>query len=183
MSALAHIDEPVRQRRLTAVPAGESKPVARHSWPKGVFPVALLVLLAGGLVGHLVLQTAIQQQAFQLAGLQDQADSLAAQQAILSAALEQQSTPEQLAWAAAGLGMVANPYTTYLDLATGQVSGIDRPVRGDELPAISARPDLAPPDAPIDVVAQAGAPETPDPADQTGADASADAGPDQVVDQ
>lgn len=162
MSALAEIDLPVRQRRLRPLPPTRSPKPAGRAWPKGLFPVAVLLLLAGGLVGHLVLQTTIQEQGFQLADLQDQADSLSAQQAILQAALEQQSTPEQLAYAAAGLGMVANPYTTYLDLTTGEVSGVNQPVRGDELPAISTAPDLGTATPPVDPMAQATQPNTPE---------------------
>jgi len=165
MSALAEIDLPPRRRRLTAVPSAKLTQAPRRGWPKAIFPIAVLALLAGGLVGHLVLQTAIQEQAFHLAALQDQADSLSAQQAILSAALEQQSTPEQLAYAAAGLGMVANPYTTYLDLATGQVTGVNTPVRGDELPIVSAPPNIAQPSAPIDPMTQATQPN-PAPAEE-----------------
>jgi hypothetical protein len=124
-------------------------------WPKGLFPLSILALLALGLVGHLLIQTSIQEQGFELASLQTQAESLAAQQAILEATLDKQSTPLQLAYAASQLGMVANPYTTFISLETGQVTGLNKPVVGDEVPHISARPSIPSNAAPLDVAGQA----------------------------
>lgn len=143
MSALETSEVPVRTKRtsLKQVP-----PVApAHNWPKGAFPVLILLLLAAGMVGHLVLQTKIQDQGFELASLQSQSDQLTAQQSILQAMLDKQSSPQQLALAASSLGMVANPYSTFLTLPSGQVSGVDKPVKGDELPVISAPPQLTGP--------------------------------------
>lgn len=148
MSALVHEGTPIRPKRsLQAVPT--LAPEKR--WPKGLFPLTILALLAVGLVGHLLLQTSIQEQGFELASLQDQAESLVAHQAILEAALDKQSTPQQLAYAAAGLGMVANPYTTFISLETGEVSGLNKPVVGDEMPQVSARPSMPSNEAPVAV--------------------------------
>lgn len=142
MSALERPQESVRRKRadLRAV----ATPQRSHAWFKGSFPATILVLLAIGMVGHLALQTKIQDQAFELANLQTQADRLSAQEAILHATLDKQSTPQQLAYTAAGLGMVANPYATYLVLPTGEIIGTDKPVRGSELPIISAPPQITP---------------------------------------
>jgi len=107
-----------------------------------VFPVVILALLAVGMVGHLVLQTRIQELGFELGALQAQEDQLSAQQAILSTTLAKQSTPQQLAYAASSLGMVANPYSTFLTLPTGQVTGTNQVVRGGEVPIISAPPAI-----------------------------------------
>jgi len=142
MSALERPDAPVRRKRveLTSLP----HPQRSHSWFRGSFPLTILALLAVGMVGHLGLQTAIQNQAFELGALQAQADRLGAQEAILHATLDKQSTPQQLAYTAAGLGMVANPYSTYLVLPTGEILGTHEAVRGNELPIISAAPQIIP---------------------------------------
>jgi len=100
----------------------------------------ILALLAGGMVGHLALQTAIQEQGFELASLQSTNDRLSAQEAVLRATLDKQSTPQQLAYSAAHLGMVANTRSTFLTLPTGEVTGTDTPVKGNEVPIISAAP-------------------------------------------
>ena len=150
MSALERPDAPTRRKRTELRPV--ARPQASHALFKGSFPLMVLALLAAGMVGHLVMQTKIQDQAFELGALQTQADRLGAQEAILSATLDKQSTPQQLAYTAAGLGMVANPYATYLVLPTGEVIGTDEAVRGNELPVISAAPDIDPtsPDVTLD---------------------------------
>jgi len=142
MSALERPEVPVRQKRADLKPV--APPQRSHAWFKGSFPLTILALLAVGMVGHLVMQTRIQDQAFELGALQEQADRLSAQEAILHATLDKQSTPQQLAYTAASLGMVANPYSTYLVLPTGEVVGTDEVVRGNELPIISAAPDITP---------------------------------------
>ena len=142
MSALMSENESVRRKRADLRPVATTQ--KSHAWFKGSFPVAILLLLAVGMVGHLWLQTKIQDQAFELGALQTQADRLSAQEAILNATLDKQSTPQQLAYTAAELGMVANPYSTYLILPTGEIVGTDRVVRGNELPIISAPPEITP---------------------------------------
>jgi hypothetical protein len=98
----------------------------------------ILALLAIGMVGHLALQTRIQEQGFEIGALQTQAGQLSARQSVLQAMLDQQATPQQLAYAASQAGMVANPYSTFVNLATGQIVGLAKPVTGTEVPIISA---------------------------------------------
>jgi hypothetical protein len=176
MSALeAPVPARAPQAELRAVaPPGVSRP-----WPAGVFPLMILALLAAGMVGHLALQTKIQQQGFELGDLQSQAERLAAQEAILSATLDGKSTPQQLAFAAASLGMVANPYTTFVTLPSGAVTGMNLPVRGDEVPIISALPTPPAPPTAADLVDQASQPTTPNAAPDaaTTADPAAQAPP------
>ena len=140
MSALERPEESVRHKRADLKPV--APPESSHAWFKGSFPLTILALLAVGMVGHLVMQTRIQDQAFELGALQEQVDRLSAQEAILHATLDKQSTPQQLAYTAANLGMVANPYSTYLVLGTGEIRGTDEVVRGNELPIISAPPQI-----------------------------------------
>ncbi|MDR0285952.1 MAG: hypothetical protein LBI33_13850 [Propionibacteriaceae bacterium] len=137
---------------LPAAPRTSLNPVAapdRSPVFRGVFPLVILALLAVAMVGHLVLQTKIQEQAFELGSLQSQTERLAASQAILTATLDKKTTPQQLAYEAAQLGMVADPYATYLVLPTGQVTGTNQAVRGNEVPVISAAPVIGPPADPV----------------------------------
>ncbi len=165
MSALEEIDVPVKTRRSSLKTVA---PLPRpHAWPRGVFPILILGLLAAGMVGHLFLQTRIQEQAFELGSLQSQAGQMGAQQAILQAALDRQVAPRQLAWSAAQLGMVANPYATYLVLPSGQIVGSPTAVTGREVPAISAAPPMAAAGAPVDILDQAAQPVQPEAAPET----------------
>ncbi len=147
MSALEQLDQQAgpAEPALSVVPS----PARSRGWPKPVFPILILALLAVGMVGQLLLQNRIQQQGFELAAMQNQIEHLSATQSRLQAALDQKTTPQQLAYAAAQLGMVANPYSTLLHLPTGQVSGVNQPVNGDELPAVSAPPQLPTPAVPV----------------------------------
>lgn len=156
MSALEQIHEPVKVTRasLRAVPGVRGS----RAWPKGSFPVVILALLAVGMVGHLVLQTKIQEQGFELAALQTRADNLSAQESILNASLDRQFTPQQLAYAASMMGMVANPHSTYLVLPTGEIQGTNLPAKGNEVPFISAPPQIFTTATPVDPLQSAMAP-------------------------
>jgi len=143
MSALAQVQperdvspRPTKRAALRAVP----EPAPSTTWRRGTFPVLILTLLALGMVGHLFLQTKIQEQGFELSALQTQADQLSAKAIGLQAALDQASAPQEIARRAAALGMVANPYSTFLHLPSGQVTGVKKPVKGNEVPVISAPP-------------------------------------------
>jgi len=155
MSAIQVAEAPIKAVKATlkAVP-----PIERaHGWPRGWFPVVILGLLALGMIGHLGLQTLIQQQGFELGALQAQSEHLKAQEANLQAALDQQSSPQQLHVAAVNLGMVPDTKATTLKLPTGEVFGMNSPVRGNEVPIIAALPPLPQPAPEQPVVA----PETP----------------------
>jgi len=156
MSALQQLQEPVRATRASLRTV--APPKVSHAWPKGSFPVVILAMLAVGMVGHLVLQTKIQEQGFELSALQTKADTLSAQEAILNATLDKQSTPQQLAYSAAMLGMVANTHSTYLLLPTGTIQGTNLAVRGNEVPIISAPPEIWTTVPPVDPIEDAMAP-------------------------
>ncbi|MCL1923353.1 MAG: hypothetical protein FWG15_05810 [Propionibacteriaceae bacterium] len=99
-------------------------------------------MLTISMVGQLVLQTKIQQQGFTLADLQTENYELNAQQALLQASVDKQSTPVQLAFSASNLGMVANPYSNLLVLPSGEIIGFSKKVRGNEARIVSATPTL-----------------------------------------
>ena len=160
MSALEKTELTPRTKRASLHPVPAPKP--SRAWPKASFPILILALLAAGMVGQLALQTKIQEQGFELAALQTEVDELSAQEAVLRAALDKQSTPIQLAYAASQLGMVANPYSNILILPTGEVVGSQKPVRGNEVPIISAPPKLPRSTTPEDTVDDARQPQSSD---------------------
>jgi cell division protein FtsL len=101
------------------------------------FLLILAGVLAGGLVVLLMLQTAVQEQSFEVRQLQTKATELAYQQAQLEAEVQQKSTPAEIARQATTLGMVPNPYSVFIDVRTGTVIGAQKTVRGNEVPYIA----------------------------------------------
>lgn len=122
---------PDRRRRLRPVPT-RRPPVSRVP-----FLLILGAVLALGMVGNLVLQTTLQEQAFQVRSLQKQATALSYQRSLLQSQIDEVSTAAGIAEKAKALGMAPNPYTTYVDQATGKVSGVNKPVTGSELPQVT----------------------------------------------
>lgn len=112
---------------------GDAKSITRIP-----FLVVMSCVLAGGMVGLLLLNTTLQNQAFQLRSLQKQANDLGYKQAMLQGQVDRANSPEQLGSRAAALGMVPNPHPAYLRLADGRISGSAVAVTGTELPAITA---------------------------------------------
>ena len=103
------------------------------------FILILASLLAVGMVGYLVLSTKLQQQAFEMRALQSEAAALGYQQAYLQGQVEKVATAPELARRAAELGMRPNPYSSFVVLETGEVRGVAKPVRGDELPLVTVK--------------------------------------------
>jgi len=95
------------------------------------FTVALVLLLGAGLVGLLLLNTAMQRRAFTLTSLDQQADALDVEAAALTMRTERLASTQRLAQQAAELGMVPNTNPVFLRLSDGQVVG-------DPVPASSA---------------------------------------------
>ncbi|GEB44800.1 MULTISPECIES: hypothetical protein [Microbacterium] len=113
---------PVRERRLTVVPA-----TARRRAPRRVFGViAVLGALAIVLVqmGLGILTT---QSSFEISSLTQQQRDLTYQKQILSDESAGLSSPQYLAANAAALGMVIDESPTYLRLSDGAVIGSDKP--------------------------------------------------------
>ncbi|MDR1450127.1 MAG: hypothetical protein LBI84_08025, partial [Propionibacteriaceae bacterium] len=77
-----------------AMPAPSLRGLPSQGRRFGGAPSAALVfvLLLGGMVGYLVLQTTLQEQAFTLSGLREQNRVLTAREAYLEATLATQST-------------------------------------------------------------------------------------------
>lgn len=133
MSALAadqRRPEEGRRDRLTAVPSGPSV------LGRTPFLLILATVLVAGMVGVLVLNTSLQTRAFEVRRLQKQASELSYLRADLDNQARQLSTTDELARRAKELGMVPNPYPVFVVLPSGEVRGVPKPVKGDELPAM-----------------------------------------------
>jgi hypothetical protein len=99
------------QRRERA-PLALVPPAARAR--RAPFVVLLLVLLAGGLVGLLLLNTASAQDAFRLHSLQSQEAALAQQQQAYTSTADGLDDPARLAARAAALGLVPGGVPIFL---------------------------------------------------------------------
>jgi len=108
-------EQAVQRARLTVVP--------RSSRPRTRVPFVILVsiLLVGGVVGLLMLNTTMQQNAFQATALEQRAEALTAQQEGLEMDLARLNDPQQLAERALRLGMVEANVADYVDLRSEKV--------------------------------------------------------------
>lgn len=100
---------------------------ARSRARRTPFAAVVAVLLTVGLVGLVVMNTALQGQAFRLADLTSQASDLRVQQDQLELQAEQLQTPASVADAALRLGMVPNSSPVFLRLSDGAVIGVPVP--------------------------------------------------------
>ncbi|MDO5285344.1 MAG: hypothetical protein Q4G45_00765 [Actinomycetia bacterium] len=165
--------------------ARTSREHSLHPVPKPVttlartpFLVFLALVLGLGMVGLVMLQTTVQQQSFEVRRLEAEASALAYQEAQLQAEVDRRATPAEIARRATELGMVPNPYPAFIDVRTGAVTGVAKPVTGQELPnlhprtasrpAPSAQPGPPPPAEPGDAVAPSAAPPQQAPQDGAG---------------
>lgn len=125
--------QPKRRESLREVP-----PVNRRI--AGVpFVLGLGVLLAIGMLGLLLLNTALQEQAFAVRDQQKQADLLGYRVSSLESEVTEARSSSRLAIEATKLGMVPNPYPVYLSLPAGTVIGDPTTMTGNEVPGIRYR--------------------------------------------
>jgi hypothetical protein len=83
-----------------------------------------------------MLNTTLQNQAFQSRALDRQATELAYTQADLENQLDALGAPQELARRASAMGMRPNPYPALLVVPKGKVIGKPRPVTGSEVPSL-----------------------------------------------
>jgi hypothetical protein len=137
-----------RAGRLTLVPH------AVRRTPKVPFVVLVLFVLGGGLVGLLVLNTSLQQGAFDEASLQDQQNALATKQEDLRLTVAALRDPQRLAREAQSLGMVPNTNPAFIDLGDGSVLGDPQPATAGTGPQLTVPAGHAVPHAPANQRAQ-----------------------------
>ena len=108
---------------LRVVPAAIGQP------GNGVFAAVCMVLLVGGLVALLMLNTAMAEGSFTLNRLQNTSGELADTQDALTQAIDAQRSPANLAARAAKLGMVPADSAAFLRLSDGKVLGVASPAK------------------------------------------------------
>lgn len=91
------------------------------------FAAACLALLVAGLLGVLMLNTAMAKGSFVLGDLQDTSNELAAAEEELSHAIDAQSAPAVLAQRALDMDMVPSTSAAFLRLSDGKVLGVAVP--------------------------------------------------------
>ncbi|MCC9312094.1 septum formation initiator family protein [Kitasatospora sp. RB6PN24] len=138
------------------------------------FVVLVVVLLALGLLGLLMLNTTLNENSFELAKLQKQTSTLTDQQQALQQEIDRRAAPDALESAARRLGMVPGGDPAFL-LDSGKVIGSPGPAK-DSPPVKRSDDGLWPgtgqppsdqsdqPVAPAPSPAPAGPPAAPDPA-------------------
>lgn len=115
------------ERRLRAVP---SLPARMARIP---FISVLIAIFGIGMVGLLMVNTTLQNQAFESRSLNRQAAQLVYQEAELQSQLNKLRTPDQIASKASALGMRANPKPAFLVVPSGKVIGEQYRVTGKEM--------------------------------------------------
>lgn len=95
------------------------------------FVVVVLTVLAAGLVGLILLSTAMQAQSFRIAELQKEATLLEARRQQLAAEVDRAQSPSGLAERALAEGMVPNANPVFLRLSDGKVIGEAVPAEPD----------------------------------------------------
>ena len=100
------------------------------------FLLVLIGVFGLGMAGLLMLNTTLQNQAFQARTLNREATQLAYVQADLENRLDAQAAPAELARRASALGMRPNPHPAFLVLPKGKVIGKAVPVTGAEVPSL-----------------------------------------------
>ena len=112
--------ETSRSRMRVAPP----EPVAA---PRTPFVLLVLTLVAGGIVGLLVLNTAINADAFKITALKDQQTKLDTQEQQLNQELAELQSPGNLQAAATRLGLVPAGTPAYIHLPDGRILNVPQP--------------------------------------------------------
>ncbi|BCJ63370.1 hypothetical protein Prubr_03910 [Polymorphospora rubra] len=105
--------------------------------PRAPFVAMILVLVVGGVLGILVINTKINENAFRLDGLQTEQAALDVREQKLEREIAQHEAPGNLTARARQLGLVESTQPAFIRLPDGQVIGIPKPAGGE--PAITSQ--------------------------------------------
>ena len=144
-SSAAEVPDPRSPRVLprttaTATAALRLVPQARSSAPRAPFITMVVLLLAGGLIGLLCLNTLLAQDAFRLHALNKEQKALLDREQTLEREVETLRTPRNLAERARELGMVQGSTPAFLRLEDGAVLGAEVPAEAPAQPEETPRP-------------------------------------------
>lgn len=129
----------VRVRDTTA-PAGPPQlrvaPPAPVAVPRAPFVAMILVVVVGGVLGVLLVNTKINENAIRIGTLQQQQSTLDVQEQQLKKEIAQYEAPNNLAAQARKLGLVESGPPAFIRLPDGRVIGVPQPATGE--PAITS---------------------------------------------
>jgi uncharacterized protein HemX len=130
-NALAPARRPDTTRTTTkSKPGLRVAPPAPVSVPRAPFVALVLIVVVAGVLGILVLNTKINENAFTLNHLQNQQSHLDQQEQQLDQHLADLESPNSLAAAAHRLGLISSGTPAYLPLPNGQSVGVPQPAAG-----------------------------------------------------
>jgi hypothetical protein len=141
-------DARVRERARAAHPAGGGRgrvtapelrvaPPPPVAVPRAPFVGLILAVVVGGVLGILLVNTKINENAFRLDKLQKQQQQLDIQQQQLEKEIAKAEAPGNLAARARKLGLVESGPPAFIRLPDGRVIGIPQPAGGE--PAITSQ--------------------------------------------
>ena len=130
-TATARVAPRAPARRVTPAQPLRVVPAAVGHPGNGVFAALCMTLLCAGLVGLLMLNTAMAEGSFTLHNLQATSGELADTQDALTQAIDAQRSPANLAARATRLGMVPADSAAFLRLSDGKVLGVAEPAKKD----------------------------------------------------
>lgn len=128
--------DPRPGRQTTERPQLRPVPGRRRQMSTVPFVAVVAVVLALGMVGLLVLTTALQEQAFGVQRTQREANTLAIRLSALQDQVATARSIQSLSVAAQHIGMRPNPYGAQLRISDGVVIGNARVVLGGEVPTV-----------------------------------------------
>jgi len=127
MTATARVASRAPQRRATAPQPLRVVPARAGQPGSGMFAALCLLLLVGGLMALLMLNTSMAEGSFTLHKLQATSGELTDTEEALTAAIDAQRSPANLAARAAKMGMVPADSAAFLRLSDGAVLGVAKP--------------------------------------------------------
>jgi hypothetical protein len=113
--------------QVPARPPLRAAPPVPVSAPRAPFVALVLVVVVAGVLGILVLNTKINENAFRLSYLQSKQANLDQQEQRLNEQLASQEAPNNLAAEAAKLGLVPAGTPAFIRLPDGRVLGVPQP--------------------------------------------------------
>jgi hypothetical protein len=121
------------QPQLRKVAKASSNPTAAR------FVVFLVLVLTLAVGGYLMLTTAVNENAYQVRALREEAKVLGYEIAYLRSEIAQASSATSLSAKAHGLQMRPNPHPAQLSMVDGAVAGKPKEVTGEEIPSVRYR--------------------------------------------
>jgi cell division protein FtsB len=127
--------------RQRAVPWLKVAPPMPVSVPRAPFILLLLFVVVGGVLGILLVNTKVNENAFQLKDLERQQAALDRQEQDLKKQIAEYEAPNNLAAQARRLGLVPADSPAFIRLPDGRVIGVPRPAGGQ--PSIASGADAS----------------------------------------